>query len=242
MVNKWRPEHLPSCSTAVTYWKTTRNTQCASYMVHSVKSHDLVWHMWAIQVLVHAGKVSYEGCWKKCTAQLWNLLLDMDESRLMRHIFIWDKQSKDISTVFCSSGSGEAFFFFKWKALICLENLCAKDKGQWADDIWTKPKLHTFTMIQTEYVMENYVVYNLSKKQTRKNTNLYMLGWGLSKQYWKLDQFCLLLAFLLWSAQRDFVNILNSQKTEISVHIWNIELNQSSGETLGEKKEGSLLR
>lgn len=42
-----------------------------------------------------------------------------------------------------------------------------QNKGQWADDVWTKPKQHIFTMMNwiTEYGTENYVVYSLSKKQ-----------------------------------------------------------------------------
>ncbi len=41
----------------------------------------------------------------------------------------------------------------------------AQCKEQWAEDIWTKPKLRTFRMIKYECDTENYVVYNLSKKQ-----------------------------------------------------------------------------
>lgn len=52
--------------------------------------------------------------WKPCVAQLWNWLLDMEESRLTRQIFIWDKLiigswSEEMRTLFCYSGFGEAF-------------------------------------------------------------------------------------------------------------------------------------
>ena len=41
----------------------------------------------------------------------------------------------------------------------------AKDKMQWADNIWAKPKLRIFVMIKLECGTENDVVYNLSKRQ-----------------------------------------------------------------------------
>ncbi len=44
------------------------------------------------------------------------------------------------------------------------ESVFFRVKEQWATDIWTKPKLRTFRMINNEYSAENYVEYNLSKK------------------------------------------------------------------------------
>ena len=40
------------------------------------------------------------------------------------------------------------------------EFVFAKDKAQCTDNVWTKPKLHVFTMFKTECGTENYVVYN----------------------------------------------------------------------------------
>lgn len=42
-----------------------------------------------------------------------------------------------------------------------VQRICVQYKEQWADDTWTKPKLHTFKMIKYQYSTENYVEYNL---------------------------------------------------------------------------------
>ncbi len=79
----------------------------------------------------------------------------MAESGLTGNKFIWDKQilgswSKDVCTLFYNHGFGEEAFLNNKKINLHLFRESGFDqvKEQWANDIWTEPKLLTFRMIK----------------------------------------------------------------------------------------------
>lgn len=138
------------------------------------------------------GNMGWESCevhWKICKALLWNWLFDIDESRLTRQIFNWDKQiivcwSKDICTLFWNSLFIDAFFNNeKINISLFRESVFAKDRGQRANDIWTNQN-RSLTMIKTENGMENIrkkiFVYNLSKKIFMCSPEI----WYFTLDYW----------------------------------------------------------
>ena len=45
------------------------------------------------------------------------------------------------------------------------ETLLDKVKCNWAEEIWSKPKLRTYREIKSDYYAENYVLFNLPKKK-----------------------------------------------------------------------------
>lgn len=122
-----------------------------------------------------SGDRGWEPCevwWKVCTARLWNRLVNMNDDRLMKKVFNWDKQQngpwiEDMRDMFCEYGVEDVFLRSEKVNIVALkEMLFDKIKHTWAEEIWNKSKLRTYRDIKYDYYTENYVSYNLPKKRS----------------------------------------------------------------------------
>ena len=121
-----------------------------------------------------SGDVGWEPCevrWKICTVRLWNRLISMNNDRLTKKIFNWDIQVKgpwteDMRNMLCECGREDVFLGLNQVNNEMLkETLLEKVKGNWAEEVWSKPKLRTYREIKSDYCAENYVLFNLPKKK-----------------------------------------------------------------------------
>ena len=121
-----------------------------------------------------SGDMGWEPCevrWKVCTARLWNRLVNMNDNRLTKKVFNWDKQQngpwiEDIRDMLYEYGLEEIFLRAEQVHILSLkETLSVQTQRMWAEEIQSKPKLRTYREIKYNYYTENYVLYNLTKKR-----------------------------------------------------------------------------
>ncbi len=98
----------------------------------------------------------------------------MEENRWTRKVFIWDKEttglwSRDGHALFCKYGFDELFLKNKKSVYTYAQRICAYSKNALKSNgrviFGLNQKLQTFRVIKSEYATENYVLYNLTKKQ-----------------------------------------------------------------------------
>ncbi len=97
-----------------------RNTSTCGSVQNSATRYFWGVHKYApkLAIVGDKGWEPCEACLKICTVQSWNWLRDMEESRLTRKIFIWDKKiigswSRDLCTLFYNYGFEEAFINYE---------------------------------------------------------------------------------------------------------------------------------
>ena len=105
--------------------------------------------------------------------RLWYRLDKMQNSRLTKRIYLWDKCSKANNwSRDCKRVLQEANLFDMWdnntlalKDLLQLakSNLMDLEIKKWQKDLFSQNKLRTYRLYKTEYGSENYVMCNLSK-------------------------------------------------------------------------------
>lgn len=91
----------------------------------------------------------------------------MDDNRLTNKILQWDiqwngPQILHMDDVLCKYGLEELIFRQETINILTLKEIVLY---KMADESWTKPKLYTYHEIKYEHYTENYVLYNLSKKE-----------------------------------------------------------------------------
>ena len=104
--------------------------------------------------------------------KLWNRLLSLDDSRLTKKVFCWDQSlchqnwSEDILKLFQTI---DLEHIFHCKMLCDIESavqeLHKNLKISWTNKLPTKPKLRTYITFKDSYRTEEYVKYNISRKQ-----------------------------------------------------------------------------
>ena len=114
--------------------------------------------------------------WLSCTVRrhiemirLWNRLVNMDDSRLTKSIFLWDyNQCKNNwcqeMEQLCNDIEDN---FFIQKITCNIDNYQQKCMEKWADtwreNLSTKPKLRTYKLFKNEYHTEDFVKYCYSR-------------------------------------------------------------------------------
>ena len=117
--------------------------------------------------------MGWETCemrWHMEMLRLWNRLVDMNENRLTKKIFRWDKSlclnnwSSDIHLLLQNNNLVNIFD----QGILCdfsrfkseqLENY-GRD---WRNMVEQKPKLRTYATFKTQFAKENYLNINLSR-------------------------------------------------------------------------------
>ena len=103
--------------------------------------------------------------------RLWNRLVNMDDQRITKQIFNWNKANdfswtREVKSLFYRYNSS----FIYLNGLRCnisdMQRLMFLEyKERWSVDIWYKPKLRTFCLIKENYSPEPYVTKHLSRDQ-----------------------------------------------------------------------------
>ncbi len=120
------------------------------------------------------GWVSNRGRWKVNILRLWNRLTGIDNDRLLKKIFLWDKNQYNITNKsnFCaqakqiiiSIGKRESYNNTEpvdiERAKVMILDL---EKTGWLDSIKYKPKLDFLASIKTEYGTEPYLKINIPR-------------------------------------------------------------------------------
>ena len=94
----------------------------------------------------------------------WNKLIEMDESRLTRKVFMWDKNknirnwSNEVFKIMTDIGYEQHFYQCKTIDLDnCKDVLCLSDKESWCQQVSTVPKLRTYVTYKKSHEVEPYV-------------------------------------------------------------------------------------
>ena len=107
--------------------------------------------------------------------RMWDRLVNMDDSRLTKRVFLWDYNQphgwcSDMKKIFSSIGLNNLYETisingFSTRSLLSYaENKLKTDQfDKWNSDIINQPKLRTYVQIKNEYKCENYVSMNLSR-------------------------------------------------------------------------------
>ena len=109
--------------------------------------------------------------WMNCATRrkiemlrFWNRLVEMENSRLTKKIFLWDKDvnprnwSKDISKILTDIGLEEHFHLMETVDLKhCATTLFLADKEIWSQQVVNVPKLRTYVTFKNIYETEPYV-------------------------------------------------------------------------------------
>ena len=101
--------------------------------------------------------------------RLWNRLIQLDESRLSKKVFLWDYSicrnnwTADVRKIFYEIGNQECFHNLSTTNLDeAKNNLFERLKNTWSESILLKPKLRTYILFKHEFCIEKYVTVNLS--------------------------------------------------------------------------------
>ncbi len=128
-------------------------------------------------ILGHAGDmgwVSNRGRWKICILRLWNRLTVMDPERLLKKIFLWDKEqhASNNKTNFCAQakqiliaiGKGESYYKSEPIDIDSAKNtIVSLEKSQWTDNVKDKPKLDFLVHIKSSFGVEPYITINIPR-------------------------------------------------------------------------------
>jgi len=105
-------------------------------------------------------------------AKFWNRLINMDETRLTKKLFLYDKSvcknnwSADFKCLCNSVGMNEMFDNLTQVDInMFTSNLITIDATRWKSDIILKPKLRTYVKFKDTFVTEDYVKYCLSRRK-----------------------------------------------------------------------------
>ena len=124
--------------------------------------------------LAISGDMGWESCEGRrslCMLRLWNRLIGMDENRLTKRVFYWDLHNNGIWTRELTELCNK----LRWEEVPCSmtnvdlnlarEIISLNNDQNWNSGLQNKPKLRTYRQIKTEFGLENYVRYYLSKKK-----------------------------------------------------------------------------
>ena len=96
--------------------------------------------------------------------RLWNRLIKMDNSRLTKKIFLWDKDknvrnwSNEVLKLLTDIGLEQNFYQSALADLdYCKDILFSSDKELWCQQVTNVPKLRTYIVYKTLYDVEPYV-------------------------------------------------------------------------------------
>ncbi len=109
--------------------------------------------------------------WNMCIIRLLNRILGMNANRISRQVFEWDITSngvwaRDIHDILVRTGLEDSLFRKeKIEIGVVKDIFFQQTQEKWASDICYKTKLRTYHEIKHVYGLENYVMYNLSKKK-----------------------------------------------------------------------------
>lgn len=108
--------------------------------------------------------------------RLWHRILSMDDDRITKRVFLWDRQhtrnnwSSEIKQLLVEVGKPELFEHtdtedISLKPLLdhVTQVLTQKHHEQWFRDIHGQPKLRTYVLFKKEYESENYVSLDLNR-------------------------------------------------------------------------------
>ncbi len=128
-------------------------------------------------ILGHVGDmgwVSNRGRWKLNILRLWNRLVEMDNDRLTKRVFSWDREQHALTNK--SNFSSQARqILIELERNNCYTNLGTvnitdmksivyeHDKSNWSNGVKDKPKLDFLSDIKTEMGVEPFVKINISK-------------------------------------------------------------------------------
>ncbi len=120
------------------------------------------------------GWVSNRGRWKINVLRLWNRLTVMDSERLLKKIFLWDKEqhASNNKTNFCAQakqiliaiGKRESYYKSEPIDIESAKNtIVSLEKSQWIDNIKDKPKLDFLVQIKSAFGVERYITINMPR-------------------------------------------------------------------------------
>ncbi len=127
--------------------------------------------------LGHAGDMGWtsnRGRWKINILRLWNRLTAIENGRLLKKIFLWDKEqhmaynksnfSAHAKQLLISIGKRDSYDRTEPIDIEATKVIIAdQEKSHWADNVKEKPKLDFFTSIKTEFGVEPYIKLNISR-------------------------------------------------------------------------------
>ncbi len=127
-------------------------------------------------ILGHVGDmgwVSNRGRWKINIMRLWNRLVRTDDNRLLKKIFLWDKEQHDTSNKsnFCAQAKQILIAVGKGNSYNRLEPvdidgtksiIVNQEKLSWANSIKDKPKLDFLANIKPAFGTEPYLKMNIT--------------------------------------------------------------------------------
>ncbi len=125
----------------------------------------------------HVGDMSWisnRGRWKINIIRLWNRLVGMDGERLLKRVFLWDREQHNVTNKanFCASVKQILIELDRKQCYVNLESVdlehCKKsvyerDKVNWSNQIKAKSKLYILASIKTELGVEPFVRLNISR-------------------------------------------------------------------------------
>ena len=105
-------------------------------------------------------------------AKYWNRLINMNDNRLTKKLFLYDKSqcnnnwASDFKSLCNSVGMGDKFnTLIEINVNTFTSNIKANYDMKWKSDILTKPKLRTYIKFKNEYNVEGYVKYCNSRRK-----------------------------------------------------------------------------
>ncbi len=128
-------------------------------------------------ILGHVGDMGWtsnRGRWKINILRLWNRLTMIDNNRLLKKIFMWDREqhtlhnkanfSAHAKQILISIGRRESYNRTEPVDIEATKTIIAdQEKSQWADNIKEKPKLDFLTCIKPVFGAEPYIKMNISR-------------------------------------------------------------------------------
>ena len=115
-------------------------------------------------------------------SRLWNRFVNMDDDRLTKIVFLWDKSlckrnwSSELKHLFNNTGFEEVFESVCSVNVKLLQNILHQNYcNLWSNDIQTVNKLRTYTTFKQEYGSESYVS-NVTNRQHRSAIAQFRCG------------------------------------------------------------------
>ncbi len=120
------------------------------------------------------GWVSNRGRWEINILRLWNRLIGIDNDRILKKIFMWDKEQHSLSNksnfsahvkqLLIKIGKRESYFRSEPIDIESTRTVIAnREQAQWVDDVKSKPKLDFLAGIKSSYGVEPYVKMNIPR-------------------------------------------------------------------------------
>lgn len=154
---------------------------CCDKIQHRAMRFFLGVHKYAPILGLHGemGWVSLSVHRRVSMARFWNRLVNMDNSRLTKRIFVWDYQinnknwSSQMNIIFDQSENTNAFNnIHECNIDQVFESLSKEFASYWQEQIQHKPKLRTYVTFKHDFATEPYVRQTLSKSRRSLMTQM----------------------------------------------------------------------